>query len=325
MTRLFAAVDLGGTSIKAAIANAAGEVLAHQSSPTESHEGPDAVVARIAELVVNLFAQINVADKTLAGVGMGVPGLVDLETGTTKFLPNLPTQWRDIPVAAKLQQQLHCPVRLLNDVRTATLGELRFGHGMNNPATTMAFFSLGTGVGGGVAVDGKIRLGPLGAAGELGHQTIIADGPRCGCGNRGCLETLASGPAIAAEGVRLMRMGLAPNLHKLVAGDDRRVTTREMMTVANQDAPIREAIVTAATYLGIAAANVVTVLHPDLVVLGGGVAEIGDLLIDTVREVVRNRVGMFPTDEVRIVKSLLGEQAGLIGAVALAIEAAGNG
>ena len=147
----------------------------------------------------------------LLGLGMGTPGLVDVATGTTRFLPNMPTQWRDVPVAAILGERLGCPVRLLNDVRTALLGELRFGHGKDHPRMTMAFFAIGTGVGGAVAIDGQLRLGPLGAAGELGHQTIITDGPRCGCGNRGCLEALASGPAITAEGVRLMLAGLAPD------------------------------------------------------------------------------------------------------------------
>jgi glucokinase len=183
----------------------------------------------------------------------------------------------------------------------------------------MAFFALGTGVGGGVAIDGRLHLGPLGAAGELGHQTILPDGPICGCGNRGCLETLASGPAIAAEGVRLLHTGLAPGLHALVDGDAGRITPKEMAAAAAAgDHNVREVILRAAEYLGIGVANVVVVLHPDLVVLGGGVAEMGDILLDRVREVLHRRVGMFPTDGVQIERSALGERAGLLGAVALA-------
>jgi glucokinase len=199
---------------------------------------------------------------------------------------------------------------------------LRFGHGQSQAQLTMAFFSIGTGVGGGVALRGEVWLGPLGSAGELGHQTILPDGPRCGCGNRGCLEAIASGTAIAAAGVRLMRSGLAPALHSRVDGSCDRVTPREMAAVAEQDPLIREVLVDAGRAIGIAAANVVTILHPDLIVLGGGVAEIGPLLTDTVRQVVRERVGMFPTDNVRVDLSLLGEQAGLRGAVALAMQAA---
>ena len=183
----------------------------------------------------------------------------------------------------------------------------------------MLFFALGTGVGGGVVVDGNLRLGPLGAAGELGHQTILPDGPLCGCGNRGCLETLASGPALAAEGVRLMRSGLAPRLRELTEGSLDRITPREMAAAAQAgDEAVRHAIVRAAGYLGIGVANLVTALHPELVVLGGGVAAIGPLLFDTVRAVVRERVRMFPADGIRIEPSLLEDKAGLYGAIALA-------
>jgi len=224
-----------------------------------------------------------------------------------------------VPVRAVLAPKIGCPVYLLNDVRLATLGELTFGHGRS--ARTMAFFALGTGIGGGVAVDGKLRLGPLGAAGELGHQTILPEGPRCGCGSRGCLETLASGPAITAEGVRLMLSGLAPKLHELVRGEASAVTPREMAAAAEAgDTRVREAIVRAAGYLGIGVANVVTILHPDLVVLGGGVAAIGPLLFGTVRQTVRERVGMFPTDDIEIKPSLLGERAGALGGIALAMK-----
>jgi glucokinase len=209
-------------------------------------------------------------------------------------------------------------VRLLNDVRTATLGELTYGHGQGQ-AASMVFFALGTGVGGGVAIDGVLRLGPLGAAGELGHQTILVNGPLCGCGNRGCLETLASGPAITAEGVRLLKTGLAPKLHELVAGDAGLITPKEMVAAAEAgDDAVRDAILRAAEYLGIGVANAVTILHPQLVVLGGGVAEMGAILIDRVDQVMRKRVGMFPTDDVRVVASRLGHRAGLLGAIALA-------
>jgi glucokinase len=170
-------------------------------------------------------------------------------------------------------------------------------------------------------VDGQLRLGPLGAAGELGHQTILPNGPRCGCGNDGCLETLASGPAITAQGVWLMLSGRAPQLYEIVAGDPGGVTPKEMTLAAEAgDTEVREALIRAARYVGIGVANVVTILHPDLVVLGGGVAEIGDLLFDTVREVVRNRVGMFPTGGVRIERSQLGADAGMLGGIALAVQ-----
>lgn len=320
MSDVFAGVDLGGTRIKAALADADGQLVLERITETQSHSGPEAVLQRIADLVTSMAYETG---HRIRSLGMGVPGLVDLATGTTRFLPNMPTQWRDVPAADRLRDQLGCRVRLLNDARIATLGELRFGHGQGRDDLTMAFFGLGTGVGGGIAVNGKLRLGPLGAAGELGHQSIIPDGPMCGCGNRGCLETLVSGTAIAAEGIRLMRTGLAPTLHGLVEGDAQKVTTRAMAEAALAgDSIIQDAIQKAAEYLGVAIANVVTVLHPELVVIGGGVAEMGDLLMEPVRQTVRQRVRMFPTDGVEITRSKMGEHAGVMGAVALAIESA---
>jgi glucokinase len=316
MPDVYASVDLGGTNIACVFAGADGRIVCERKVPTQSHEGPDAVLGRIADLVNGLAQE---AGRKPAALGMGIPGLADLKNGVTKFLPNLPTQWRDVPVREVLSPKVGCPVYLLNDVRMATLGELVFGHG--RAAQTMVFFALGTGIGGGVAVDGKLRLGPLGAAGELGHQTILPDGPRCGCGNHGCLEALASGPALTAEGVRLMLSGQAPKLHELVQGEASAVTPKEMAAAAEAgDQVITEAIRRAAGYLGIGVANVITILHPDLVVLGGGVAAIGPLLFDTVRETMRERVRMFPTDDIEVKPSLLGDRAGALGGIALAMK-----
>jgi glucokinase len=208
-------------------------------------------------------------------------------------------------------------VHLLNDVRTATRGELAYGCGRG--VRDRIFFALGTGVGGGVVIDSKLRLGPLGAAGEMGHQTIIPDGPLCGCGNRGCLETLASGPAIAAQGVWLMRMGRAPELHRLCDGNAENVDTRRMAEAAAAgDDSVRDAILRVAGFLAIGVANVVQTLHPELVVFGGGVAGIGPLLLDEIRRQVVSRIGMFPAGDIRIERSTLGDKAGLYGGIALA-------
>jgi glucokinase len=318
MNPVVAGIDLGGTSIKAAIADQDGKIILHRSIPTGSHDGPEIVLDRMAGLIELLLSESG--NTSIQGLGVGVPGLVDLAQGITKFLPNLPSQWRDVPVADRLGRHFQCPVRIMNDVRTATLGELTFGHGKNHPNLTMAFFSIGTGIGGGVVIEGKLLLGSLGAAGELGHQTIRVDGPRCGCGNRGCLEAIAGGAAISAAGVRLMRSGLAPSLHAVTGGIADRVTPLVMSEVADRDPMVREALVDAAQAIGIAAANVVTLIHPQLVVLGGGVADLGDLLVETVRSEITRRVRMFPTDQVRVEASKLGSQAGIVGAVALALQ-----
>jgi glucokinase len=306
---IWAAVDIGGTNTSVAIADRDGAIVSEDCIATHAEEGSAAVLARIVSAVEGIGGQRPVA------IGVGVPGLADLRRGHTLFLPNLTGNWRDVPVGPVLSERLGCPAYLLNDVRMATLGELTFGLGRG--VADMLFLAIGTGIGGGVVVDGKLRLGPLGAAGEIGHQTLIPDGPLCGCGNRGCLETLASGTAIAAEGMRLMRMGLAPSLHAIVAGVDGCVTAKAMAQA--DDEAVRDCIRRAANWLGIGIANAVSLLHPSLVVLGGGVAAIGPLYLDTVRAVVRDRVRMFPVDDLRIERSILGDKAGLYGGIALAL------
>jgi glucokinase len=312
---LYAGVDLGGTNLSAALAEADGHVIAELKEPTLSYEGPAAVLERVGKLVNRLAANAGVRPSAL---GMGVPGLVDIATGTSRFLPNFPTQWRDIPIRAALEPQLGCPIHILNDARAATLGELVFGRGRS--ARTMVFFGLGTGVGGGVVVDGQLRLGPLGAAGELGHQTILPNGPLCGCGNRGCLETLISGPALTGEGVRLFLAGNAPKLYEICTGNVAKVSPVTMAAAAQAgETSVRVAIERAAEWLGIGAANLVVALHPELIVIGGGVAEMGELLLAPIRETIRQRVGMLPVTGVRVERSELGDRAGLLGGIALAV------
>lgn len=314
MAERFVGVDVGGTSIKFALSGADGKILRTSHIPTDSHEGPDAVLSRIADAVRSLMEH---EETTPAAVGMGLPGLVDAHSGISRYLPNLTTHWKNVPVADILSRRLGCEVRVLNDVRMATYGELVFGHGKN--VQTMMFMAIGTGVGGGIVIDGKLRIGSIGAAGELGHQTIDPTGPMCGCGNHGCLETLASGTALAAEGIRLMLMGLAPNLHAAVDGDPGRVTAEIMGEVANLDEPVRQAVLHAASYLAIGIANVVVTIHPEMVVIGGGVAKLGDLLLDRVKEDMATRVGrLFPVDDIQFLTSKLGSDAGVLGAIALA-------
>jgi glucokinase len=306
MTELFAAVDLGGTTITCALGTAGGEIVARQTFAAETYRGPDSVLERIAECVAGLGKPV--------ALGIGVPGLVDIPNGTTLFLPNLPTQWRNIPVAAWLKGRLGCSVSIMNDARVATLGELVFGAGRG--VGTMLFFTLGTGIGGGVVIDGHLRLGPLGAAGELGHQTVVSDGPLCGCGNQGCLEAVASAPALIAEGVRAMRAGLAPHLNELTGGDASLISPRTMAD--SNDKAIRQAVERVGRYLGIGVSNLVSALAPDLVVFGGGMSGLGERLLAPVRAEVQKRVRMMPTDHLRIEISAMGEDAGIYGGIALA-------
>jgi glucokinase len=312
----YAGVDLGGTNFSVALAGADGRILAEEKEPTLAHEGPAGVLRRIGDAIRALCSGL---DREPAAIGIGIPGLVDAAKGETRFLPNLPTKWRDVPVARILGGRFGCPVRLLNDARAAALGEARFGHGRR--ARTMVLFTLGTGVGGGIVIDGSLRLGALGAAGEIGHICVEPGGLLCGCGARGCLETVASGPALTAEGVRVALGGNAPGLYRLCGGDVARISPQLLGEAARAgDAGARAVLDRAGDLLGLAASAVVLALHPELIVLGGGVASLGDLLIEPMRRSLVGRVRMFPADGVRIERSELGERAGVLGGLAAAID-----
>lgn len=316
---IYGAVDLGGSHIGLALGSVdieAGEYRLRGRRTLEGggYDGWQPVLERIADEMLDLQRE---AGERPAAVGVGCPGWVDLEQGETRFLPNLPGQWRDVPVARILGQRLEAPVHLLNDVRAATLGEFTLGAGRGT--STMALFALGTGIGGGVVVDGRLRLGPLGSAGELGHQIVDPTGPLCGCGSRGCLEAVASGPAIAAAGVRLLRSGQAPALFDITGGDAGQVSAETMGEAATAgDEAVTKELERIAGLVGIAAANVVVTLHPELIVLGGGVAGLGNLLFDGVRRTIAERVRVFPTEDVRVEPAALGTDAGLAGVLAWA-------
>ena len=323
--RVFGAVDLGGSHVGLALGcadPATGEyrLLARRNLEGGGYPGWKMVLDRIAGGILELEREVG---ERAAAVAVGCPGLVDLKQGETRFLPNLPTRWRDVPVARILGERFGAPVHLLNDVRAATLGEFTLGAGRGT--STMVLLALGTGIGGGVVVDGRLRLGRLGAAGELGHQTVDPDGPLCGCGNRGCLEAVASGPAIAAAGVRLLRSGQAPALFDLTGGDAGQVSARTMGEAARAgDRAVARELDRIASLVGIAVANVVVVLHPELIVLAGGVAGLGDLLFDGVRQELARRVRVFPLDGLRVEPASLGTDAGLAGALAWAATAHGR-
>jgi glucokinase len=322
MTAAYASIDLGGTRLKGLIGTDGPEVLATRSVDTEAAGGADHVLERMAGLVGEMAAEAGVR---VEGLAIGCPGLVDRESGTARFFPNLPGQWRGVPMAARLSRSIGAPVHLLNDVRMATLGELAYGHGRRcreagREAPTLVLLALGTGVGGGVVVDGKLRLGADGAAGEIGHVTVEPEGLPCSCGNRGCLETVISGPALAGEALRLLRSGRAPILRDLLAGDEARIDAELIaQAAAGGDTDAHALIVRAARFLGIAVGNLVTTLAPDAVLLAGGVAGIGAPLLDTVRATVRERVAMVPLDSVEIAISELGDSAGVFGGLALAV------
>lgn len=292
-------IDLGGTNLKWAVVERRDgdwRTVASGSRPTGGADGPDAVVGRIIEI-----GRAALADQPgLATIGIGVPGLYDPLAGVTRFLVNIPGDWQDRPVAAPVAAGTGLPTALINDARAFGVAELRLGAGRG--VRSMVGLTLGTGIGGVVAIEGRVHLGHDGTAGEVGHQTIDPDGPLCGCGNRGCLEALARADRMAeACGTPTPEAAIAAAR----AGDP--------TALAGMDRIGR--------WLGIGIANLVAILSPDRVVLGGGNAVAADLLIGPIRNELRQRVLVTSLEDVEIVVAELGTWAGSIGAAIHGAEA----
>jgi glucokinase len=307
-------VDVGGTHVRAALfAAGSGEALAVRQALTMAREGHDAVLARIAELARAVEAEGGLLAGQVRGMGVGLPGKLDPQRGLVAFLPNLPGNWVGVPAAAVLSQALGWPVRLINDARAATLGEWAYGAGRG--VDTVACFTLGTGIGGGLVVNGRLHLGIDGTAGELGHQVIDVHGPPCGCGGRGCLEAFASGPAITALGIKAVLQGLTTQIGARVDYDLNRITPQVMADAAlDGDLVAREIFERVGAYLGVGVANIIVAISPRRVIIAGGVARLGELLLAPIRRTVRERVHLAPAELIEIVPAQLGGEAGLAGA-----------
>jgi glucokinase len=285
-------LDLGGTNIKWVVLERKDgdwRSLDRDQVATPAADGPDAVVSRLASVGAEAIRR----SPGVSTVGIGIPGLYDPAAGTTRFLVNVPGAWAGKPVAPPVGAALGLPAFLINDARAFGLAELRIGAGRG--ASSMIGLTLGTGVGGVIAVDGRVHEGHDGTAGEIGHQTIDPDGPWCGCGNRGCLEAFARADQIAAAcGTPTAEEGFA----RARAGDPRAI----------------EGLAQVGRYLGIGIANMVTVISPDKVVIGGGISAAVDLLLGPIGDELRRRVHTTSLDEVEVVTAELGTWAGAIGA-----------
>jgi len=305
--------DLGGTNLRAAIVDVeTGTVLHHLSLSTLAREGHDAVMKRMADLFLQVIQSARMKKEDIGGIGIGVPGVLDLEKGETLLLPNLPGTWPHVPLRDTIQKLTSLPTKLLNDVRAITYGEWRFGAGRG--LDTVAVFAIGTGIGGGLVINGQLHLGIGGGGGELGHTMIDYNGPRCGCGNYGCLETYASGPAIAAMGMKAVAQGMTTRIAKLCEYDLNRITPELIANAARLGDEIAQSIYEkAGFYIGIAAANVCASVGPRRIIIAGGVAQSGDLLFEPIRRTIRERVFVMPVEQVEIVSSQLGSNAGVIG------------
>jgi glucokinase len=301
-------LDLGGTNLKWAVLEhdfeAGWSTVGTGSVPTRLVPDPDSVPRAVVDQMIELARDVAARHGPIASVGVGFPGLYDPAAGTARFLVNVVGPWDGQPVGEPIGQALGVPCVLINDARAFGLAELRLGAARG--ASSMVGLTLGTGIGGVFAVDGRVHLGHDGTAGEWGHQTLDGgpDAPTCGCGNVGCLEAFTRADRIAAAcGTETAEEAVRGAL----AGDER--AARGLAEVGR--------------YLGIGIANMITVVSPDVVVLGGGVAAAGELLFAPIRSEVARRVTTTSLDEVSIVPAELGVWSGSIGAAIHGAEQAG--
>jgi len=314
-TEMVVAVDIGGTKILAALFPPDGKMLAGVSRLTLPREGVPAVIDRLCAAISALLLDNNVTASRLAGIGLACAGGIDTPRGMVVTpSPNLPG-WVDVPLADIVQKKFGVPVFLLNDASAAALGEHRCGagRGVNN----LVLFTIGTGIGGGIIIGGELYPGAVGAAGEFGHMTVAADGPLCGCGNTGCLELFASARAVERDAIARLRRGEKSVLRDMVKGDFDSVTAVQVGEAARGGDPLAgDVIARAAYFLGVGMVNVVNIFNPELVVIGGGMAALGDMLIAPGRQMVAERAFSVSSGLVRIVTAALGNQAGVYGAAA---------
>jgi glucokinase-like ROK family protein len=307
--------DLGATSIGVGIADLSGTLIAQLEEPADITDGPEAILGRVDELLASLSERADHAVGALWGIGIGVPGPVEFARGRPTSPPIMPG-WDGYPVRERFTDRHRVPVWVDNDVNLMALGEYRAGAARGHDA--VIFVKIGTGIGAGILIEGKLYRGFNGSAGDVGHIQVTDDPSIvCRCGNRGCLEALAGGAALARAATEAARDGRSRILAQLLAERGRVEAPEVSWAAAHGDMVSRELITTAGRRVGMMVATLVNALNPSLVVIGGGVAGVGDALIASVRETVYARSLPLATRDLRIVRSSLDDAAGRIGATSL--------
>ncbi|QEK11875.1 ROK family protein [Crassaminicella thermophila] len=304
-------IDLGGTKISGAVANFKGDVVSQYTLPTKAEEGEKAVLERIITVVEEVIKESNVDKEKIVSIGIGSPGPLDAKEGKIITTPNLP--FKNFNIVKPLVDKFHIPTYLDNDANVAAIGEYVFGAGKGT--NNMVFITVSTGIGGGAILNGKIYRGNTCNALEIGHMTLEKKGPRCNCGNYGCAEALASGTAIAKAARKQVEKGLSTSLSSY-----EKITAYEVFKEAEKGDKLAKNILNEAlNYLGICVANIITSFDPEMVIIGGGVSKGGDIVFEKVNEVVKTRCFKAMWESTKIVPAALGTDAGVKGAVALAI------
>ncbi len=305
-------VDIGGTNIKIALVDFDGKIIYSNTTPTRAEMGYEAGVNNIKQAIKDLMQETNQDSKTIEAIGFGLPGQIDYKNGIVKNLPNIPG-WVNVPLAKIIEDEFSIPTRLDNDVRCAALGELNFGAGKG--CENLLCITIGTGIGSGIVLNGKLVRGASNAAGEIGHIKMdMHEGPLCGCGDYGCLEAYASGPAIVTMAKEYISGGKSAK-YKEMAGADGQITPYLVAQAALQgDAVSIQIFKQMGKIIGTGLASVVNLLNPEKIIIGGGVADAGDILLEPIKQAILDRAMPIQAQSVKVVPAQLANTAGVIGA-----------
>lgn len=311
-------IDLGGTKILTAVANADGHLYSRDHSITPAEEGHQAVIQSIFQSIESSLNQAQITTTDLTAIGIGAPGLSNPETGVLYTSPNLPG-WQDVPLRDVIEKELNTKAFLINDANAAALGELYFGaaKGIRN----FIYITLSTGIGSGIIIDGNIYTGSTGTAGEMGHMVIDDEGPLCKCGSRGCWEILASGTAIAREAKNRIKQGIRTSILDYADGEIEKVNAEVIDKAARAgDNLAKEIIIHTGYYVGVGLSNLINIFNPEMIVIGGGLSNIGDMLLEPAYEEAKRRAFAQSYGAVRFVRAELGRNSGVLGAAAFALK-----
>lgn len=304
-------IDVGGTNVKIALVDEKGKIKYSNSVPTRAEMGYEYTVNNIKQAIYDLLKETKLEPKNIECIGFGFPGQVDYKSGIVRLAPNIPG-WVDVPIAKLIEDEFHIPTRVDNDVRCAALGELNFGAGKG--CENLICITVGTGIGSGLIVNGKLVRGASNAAGEIGHIKLqMNDGPICGCGDTGCLEAFASGPSIVAMAEDYIRGGKSTKFREMANSNP--ITPYIVCEAAKAGDPVAKRIFTImGEYIGIGMASVVNLLNPEKFIVGGGVADAGEILMTPLKETLKKRAMKIAGEAVEVVPAQLGNTAGVIGA-----------
>lgn len=311
MTNLIAGIDIGGTKIALALAAPNCEIVCRATVPTLVEQGAarifDRMLARLEEMREQQNAQIS-------KIGVGCAGPLDLKRGVAVSPPNLPG-WNDFPIVQTIRERFGAPVVLDNDANVAALAEQRFGAGKN--LQNLIYITVSTGIGGGVIADNRLLHGLTGNAGEVGHIVVMPGGVECGCGARGCLEAVCSGTGIARRFRARIETGAKSVLTEKFENISQITAKHIAEAAAANDCLASEIWDETVFYLARGVGNIIVMFEPEAVILGGGVAQTGDLLFKPLRELVKNQIKIFSTENIKILPAGLGADSGIYGALAL--------